>query len=191
METKDLKVGDKVGVKPRSDMHEKLHDIATVSKVTKTQITVTLNNGKTERFIRDTGREYGTDKWHHAHLVTVTEAKKANEITGPRIKRRIALRELRNRLEVAGADTFTQRQLDAALMALNTRYSNELPPKQENPHPFEVMAEISDDVLVKVKGHAGCHIGRYIHYTGEWQVNNFGGDEPPVIEWWPMPGGVV
>lgn len=183
-----LRVNDKVGVRPRSDMREKLHDIATVSKVTKTQITVTFNNGKTQRFIRDTGKEYGADRWHHAHLVTVTDAEKANEITGPRIKRRVTLYKLSDRLKGAGADTFTQRQLDAAMMALGDSKGGIYPPVRTDLRDFEELAKPSIDVLVKVKNHAGVNVGRYIHGLNEWNVNGFGGDAPNVIEWWPMPG---
>lgn len=179
----ELKVGDEVGMSP-SGMGIGLHWIGTVKFERR-------NHTQILRFKRNTGRQFGGDDWHPAHLESVKEANKANEAIRPVIKRAQTLRVLKVKTENADYDTFTQRQLDAAITVLDTRYADELPPKQQNPHPFEVMAEISDEVLVKVKGHAGVYIGRYIHYTGEWRVNNFGGDEPPVIEWWPMPGGEV
>lgn len=113
----ELKVDDKVGVNPPG-MTESPYPIATVFKVLKTQITVKYDNGKMHKFIRNTGREYSGDQWHPARLVSVAEANEANALIIPRQKRRVTLYKLSDRLKGAGADTFTQQQLDVVMMAL-------------------------------------------------------------------------
>lgn len=48
------------------------------------------------------------------------------------------------------------------------------------------MADISDDVLVKVTNVKNLCIGRYIHGCDMWQINGFHG-EWEVSEWWELP----
>ena len=183
----ELKVDDSVGISP-SGMFEEPYIIGIVSKVIKTRITVTYDDNKTRQFIRDTGREYGGGSmWHPAYLVTVAKAEESNRIILPRRKRLSTIKELTNKINKAGADTFTQRQLDTAIMALNNDNCGVLPPVRTDLHEFEKLAQLSVDVLVKVKNHAGFFLGRYIHGLEEWQVNNMGGDAPNVVEWWPLP----
>ena len=57
---------------------------------------------------------------------------------------------------------------------------------EEDMHIFEKSAQISVDVLVRVKGFKHLSIGRYIHAAGEWQVDGYHGDWE-VLEWWDLP----
>ena len=180
-----LRVNDKVGIR-RSGMFQRVHDLGTVSKVTATQLTVTLDKGgATIRFMRDSGREYGSAAFNPAHLVTISEAEKANALEAPREKRRVTLYKLNDRLKGAGADTFTQRQLDAAMMALGDVKGGLLPPVRTD---STATYPSSDPVLVNVKGY-GMSIGRYIPSLEEWRINHVGTNSAQVIEWWPLPGG--
>lgn len=128
--------------------------------------------------------------WRDVDQGLTTEYQQITEILSPRQKQRLARYKLSDRLKRAGVDTFTQRQLDVAMMALGDVNGSLLPPVRTDLRDFEEAAQISVDVLVKVKNHASFSLGRYIHGLGEWQVNNMGGDAPDVTEWWPLPGEV-
>ena len=96
-------------------------------------------------------------------------------------KQRVALYKLSDRLKGAGADTFTQRQLDAAMMALGDVNGALLPPAR--------VGQRSYWVLMELRGFSDFFFGWYDHGTSEWQIIGMGGDAPDVIEWWPLPGG--
>ncbi|GBO89190.1 hypothetical protein [Marinobacter salsuginis] len=63
-----------------------------------------------------------------------------------------------------------------------------LPDPKANPHPTEVEAQPSDNVIVRVESREGyaMDIGRYLHGIESWRVDGISGDAP-VVEWWPMP----
>ena len=62
----------------------------------------------------------------------------------------------------------------------------ELPKVKNNLDKFESVAKPSEDVIVKVKGFAGLHFGRYIHGADSWQINHIHGTVE-VLEWWDLP----
>lgn len=57
---------------------------------------------------------------------------------------------------------------------------------EEDMHIFEKSAQISVDVLVRVKDWKPFMIGSYIHVAGKWHVNGLHGDWE-VLEWWDLP----
>ena len=123
MKTEELELGSTVGVSP-SGMCEKPYMTGTVSKITKTQLTVKYLNGKTDRFVRDTGREYGGDTWHPARLVSLDKVKEANAVIIPRLHKKKTWLKLREIVDRCKFNKYTQKQIDTALNALSEQEEN-------------------------------------------------------------------
>lgn len=47
----------------------------------------------------------------------------------------------------------------------------------------------SERVLVRLDNSAEFWFGRYSYLSKRWYVEGISGDEPEVVEWWPLPTG--
>lgn len=193
-----LQVNDEVGIQP-SGRGESPYRFGTVSKVTKTQVTVTDgSSGCATRFLRRTGKEVGAGDWYAAGLVSVTHARESNKVIQPRLIKRRAGAKLAHIMATHSAIQFHQRQLGMAIIALDERHAGDLPPAEPNPTAWGFAEDIgvSVRVLVKLGGdfHGGQELrfGRYFVGLEAWNVEGLGGtNDPDVIEWWPLPDGEI
>jgi len=79
------------------------------------------------------------------------------------------------------------RQLEAVTAILDERNAGEFPPPMANPDEWEKSSQVSEWVLIEIKGFSGFWFGRYSGALDQWVVDNVRVLPPDVIKWWPLP----
>lgn len=187
-----LRVNDKVGI-CHGGMNDQLHIFGTVTKVIKTQLTVTDYKGRHRRFRRKDGYAVGCSNvgyaWNPPRVVSRAEAEQHNKKLRPQLVKKRDHAKLVHATRISNPEELHQRQITGALAMLNERYAGDVPPPIHYQTPEGDEFQERERVLVKIKGQSGLWFAQYIDVLDQWQVEGLCGDALEVIEWWPLPGG--